>query len=89
MKTYVLISHFGNSRKASYRKVGFLYALSYLIDKKNIEKENLLGERIAGLKVVVFFVAEKWRKKTYVFISHSENSLYLFYPQSLINIKTL
>lgn len=27
--------------------------------------------------------------KTFVFISHSENSLYLFYPQSLINIKTL
>ena len=35
-----------------------------------MEKENLLGERIAGLKSSCIFVAEKWRKKTYVFISH-------------------
>ena len=41
--------------------------LSYLIDKKEYRKEKNFEERIAGLKSICIFVAEKRRKKTYVF----------------------
>ena len=42
-----------------FSKEGFLYVLSYLIDKKEYRKEKIFEERIAGSKSICIFVAEK------------------------------
>ena len=42
-----------------YRKAGFSSLFSYLIDKKEYRKEKNFEERIAGLKSICIFVAEK------------------------------
>ena len=52
-------SFFRGFREGSYQKEGFSYRLGYLIDKKEYRKEKNFEERIAGLKSICIFVAEK------------------------------
>ena len=57
--TYVFFRHFLGAFSKFVSKRRFLYILSYLIDKKEYRKEKNFEERIAGLKSICIFVAEK------------------------------
>ena len=47
---------FRGFREGLYRKKGFSYRLSYLIDKKEYRKRKIFEERIAGSKSICIFV---------------------------------